>query len=125
MGGPYYAEVGKNISLTYTTTANETFYYSYNISNTDATTNETQPYITINQTYSETNTVNKTWTYFQYDPSNVEFYFYKECIVKDMKPHTALTLGGTKIEVIGSWFQYMPEYGVIPHCKFGDKVVRG
>lgn len=24
----------------------------------------------------------------------------------------------------GAWFNYMPEYGVVPHCKFGDKIVR-
>lgn len=26
--------------------------------------------------------------------------------------------------VTGAWFKYMPEYGVVPHCKFGDKIVR-
>ena len=28
------------------------------------------------------------------------------------------------MEVIGTWFKYMPEYGIVPHCRFGDKIVR-
>lgn len=28
------------------------------------------------------------------------------------------------ISVVGAWFKYMPEYGVVPHCKFGDKISR-
>jgi hypothetical protein len=28
------------------------------------------------------------------------------------------------VTVTGAWFKYMPEYGVVPHCKFGDKIVR-
>lgn len=35
-----------------------------------------------------------------------------------------MTRGGSRIEISGAWFAYKPEYGVIPHCKFGDKVVR-
>lgn len=35
-----------------------------------------------------------------------------------------MTRGGTRLEVSGAWFKYMPEYGIVPHCKIGDKVVR-
>jgi hypothetical protein len=41
-----------------------------------------------------------------------------------MHPHSGLVRGGTEIEVIGSDFRYIPEYGVVPHCKFGNKIVR-
>jgi hypothetical protein len=41
-----------------------------------------------------------------------------------MHPQYGLTKGGTFVEIIGTWFRYMPEYGVVPHCKFGDKIVR-
>jgi len=64
------------------------------------------------------------WTFYEYDPSNVEYYFYKDCITKEVGPHSALTSGGTPVSVIGSWYKYMPEYGVVPHCRFGKKIVR-
>jgi hypothetical protein len=41
-----------------------------------------------------------------------------------MHPRSGLTKGDTLVEVIGYDFKYMPEYGIVPHCKFGDKVVR-
>lgn len=41
-----------------------------------------------------------------------------------MAPHSGLITGGTMISVSGAWFKYMPEYGVVPHCKFGDRIVR-
>lgn len=41
-----------------------------------------------------------------------------------MQPHSGLMVGGTPVAVMGAWFKYMPEYGVVPHCKFGDKIVR-
>lgn len=41
-----------------------------------------------------------------------------------MHPHQGPTDGGTKVEVVGLDFRYMPEYGVVPHCKFGNKIVR-
>ena len=45
-------------------------------------------------------------------------------MVQKMHPTSGLTKGGTFVEVIGTWFRYMPEYGVVPHCRFGDKIVR-
>lgn len=45
-------------------------------------------------------------------------------MVQKMHPSSGLTKGGTFVEIIGTWFRYMPEYGVVPHCKFGDKIVR-
>ena len=65
-----------------------------------------------------------SWFYYEYDPSSVEYYYYKDCVVKDMQPHSGLIVGGTPVAVVGAWFKYMPEYGVVPHCKFGDKIVR-
>ncbi len=41
-----------------------------------------------------------------------------------MLPKSGLTRGGTRIEISGAWFKYMPEYGIVPHCKIGDKVSR-
>ena len=41
-----------------------------------------------------------------------------------MHPKNGLTRGGTKVEVVGMDFRYMPQYGVVPHCRFGDKIVR-
>jgi hypothetical protein len=32
--------------------------------------------------------------------------------------------GGTHIEISGAWFAYRPEYGVVPHCKIGNKITR-
>lgn len=57
-------------------------------------------------------------------PSSVEFYAYKEPFVQKMHPTSGLTKGGTFVEVIGTWFRYMPEYGIVPHCRFGDKIAR-
>jgi hypothetical protein len=54
----------------------------------------------------------------------VEFYYYKSPVVKKVEPSFGLTRGGTHIEVSGAWFAYRPEYGVVPHCMIGDKVVR-
>ena len=63
-------------------------------------------------------------TIYNFNPSSVEFYQFKDPYVQAMSPSSGLTKGGTLVEVVGSWFAYMPEYGVVPHCKFGDKVVR-
>jgi len=45
-------------------------------------------------------------------------------MVQKMHPTSGLSKGGTFVAVIGTWFRYMPEYGILPHCKFGDKIVR-
>ena len=45
-------------------------------------------------------------------------------MVKEIYPTAGLSKGGTKVSVIGAWFKYMPEYGIVPHCKFGDLIVR-
>lgn len=92
-------------------------------SNTTATngsnsTNATEVYQTVEED------VIKSWIYYEYDPSSVEYYYYKDCVVKDMQPHSGLIIGGTPVAVTGAWFKYMPEYGVVPHCKFGNKIVR-
>lgn len=43
----------------------------------------------------------------------------------DVYPKHGLTKGGTLVSVVGFDFRYWPEWGVVPHCKFGDKIVRG
>lgn len=106
-GGPYYLEVGKNIDIDYKSRVNVSI--KNNVTNTT--------------TIVEQDIV-KTYTLYEFDPSSVEYYHYKDCIVKDMQPHSGLILGGTLVSVSGAWFKYMPEYGVVPHCKFGDKIVR-
>lgn len=32
--------------------------------------------------------------------------------------------GGSPLEISGAWFDFKPEYGLVPHIKIGDKVVR-
>jgi len=39
-------------------------------------------------------------------------------------PTSGLTSGGTRIEVSGAWFDQKLEYGLVPRCKIGEKVVR-
>ena len=60
--------------------------------------------------------------FFTDDP--VEKYYYHQPIVKKVYPTSGLTTGGTPIEVSGAWFDQRLEYGVIPYCKIGDKIVR-
>lgn len=56
--------------------------------------------------------------------SNLEFYFYREPIVKKIEPTSGLTSGGTNLELTGLWFDYQPQYGVMPFCKIGSSIVR-
>jgi hypothetical protein len=35
-----------------------------------------------------------------------------------------LSKAGSSVEVVGWDLRFMPEYGLVPHCKFGDKIVR-
>lgn len=84
-GGPYYVEVGKNQHVEYQTREAVVVNQIYN--------NATN--LTVN-VYAEQN-VTKQWIYYDYDPSNVEYYYYKDCIVKDMQPHSGLLTGGTLV----------------------------
>jgi hypothetical protein len=61
---------------------------------------------------------------YNYGPSHLEYYFYKQPEVKDMWPHAGTTEGGTQVIIRGGWFKYMPTYGVVPYARFKDKVVR-
>ena len=45
-------------------------------------------------------------------------------MVKKIEPNAGLVSGGTQIELSGINFAYRPEYGVVPHCKIGKKVIR-
>lgn len=94
-GGPIYLSVGEHLVLNAT-----------------------------NYTYSEdiVNVTHYNKTLYQYSTSFVEYYYYKNPVVRKVEPSSGLTRGGTLIEVSGAWFGYKPEYGVVPHCKIGDKV---
>lgn len=35
-----------------------------------------------------------------------------------------MTTGGTPIEISGAWFDERLDYGVIPYCMIGDKIIR-
>jgi len=113
-GGPYYVEVGKDIEIEVTSAMKGIVLNSEDRNASETLSNSTQV------VKKEKN----LWTFYEYDPSNVEFYFYKDSITKEVHPHSALTTGGTPISIIGAWFKFMPEYGVVPHCKFGNKIVR-
>ena len=41
-----------------------------------------------------------------------------------VQPNQGLTTGGTPIEISGAWFDEKLDYGVIPFCSIGDKIVR-
>ena len=77
---------------------------------------------------TEVNDINgtafKDFYYHDYLPSSVEFYQYKQEKLISIRPNRVLSKGGSAVEVIGWDFRYMPEYGLVPHCRFGDKIVR-
>ena len=60
---------------------------------------------------------------YAYTTSFVEYYYYKQPVVKNIHPHGGPIEGGTEIIVEGSNFEFLPEYGVIPHCQIGNKIV--
>ena len=62
---------------------------------------------------------------YLYTTSFIEHYYYKQPVVKNIHPHGGPIEGGTEIVVEGANFDFMPEYGVIPHCQIGDKIVEG
>lgn len=69
-------------------------------------------------------TVTKDHVFYDYDPSAVEFYQYPQCTMLMKHPNYGVDVGGTAVEVVGFSFLYKSEYGIVPHCKFGDKIVR-
>lgn len=54
-----------------------------------------------------------------------EFYYYRQPYIQSFLPRGTVINGGTVVTVVGAWFEYLPEYGVKPYCKFGDKIVEG
>jgi len=95
-GGPWYAEVGLDINIPVANTVG----WKTNVT-------EVTDYI-----------------YHDYQASNVEFYEYKQPTLFQKHPNNGVSTGGTKVEVEGYDFRYQAEYGVVPHCKFGNKIVR-
>lgn len=61
---------------------------------------------------------------YAYTTSFTEYYYYRQPIVKNIHPHGGPIEGGTEIIVEGADFQFLPEYGVTPHCQIGDKIVK-
>ena len=57
--------------------------------------------------------------------TNFEYYYYRQIYIEGFYPSGSISTGGAKVMVIGAWFQYKPEYGLRPFCKFGDEVVEG
>ena len=57
--------------------------------------------------------------------TNFEYYYYRQIYIEGFYPSGSISTGGAKVMVIGAWFQYKPEYGVKPFCKFGDEIVEG
>lgn len=73
-GGPYYVEVGNNIRIDYQVLENVTIDTGKFINNN---TNETIK-------VTEEKNVTRHWTYYDYEPSAVEYYYYKDCIIKQI-----------------------------------------
>ena len=57
--------------------------------------------------------------------TNFEYYYYRQIYIEGFYPSGSISTGGAKVMVIGAWFQYKPEYGVKPFCRFGDEIVEG
>jgi IPT/TIG domain len=104
-----------NHSLSYMTIINQTIYEG-NIT-VNGTSQAQYSYITVPSV--------NNWVYYEYIHSSVYYWNYKDIVVRDMFPHSAIMSGGTTIHVSGAWFKDMPWHGVSPHCKFGDRIVRG
>ena len=50
----------------------------------------------------------KNYMLHYYGPSALEYYYYQQPNLKDMKPKGGPTTGGTLLIVRGAWFKYMP-----------------
>lgn len=61
---------------------------------------------------------------YAYSEAHTEYYYYEPPSVVKIEPGAGQTTGGTPIEVSGIWFDLKPQYGLIPHCQIGTKVVR-
>lgn len=77
-----------------------------------------------NISYYDENNVVRNYTYYDFNPSYVEYYYYRQPTIVGINPTTGISTGGTPISIIGTQMEYFAEYGVVPHCKIGDVVVR-
>lgn len=59
---------------------------------------------------------------FKLSTTTLQFYYYRQPIVKKVEPLLGLTEGGTPISITGAWFDERPEYGVFPFCRIGGKL---
>ncbi len=83
-----------------------------------------QVYLALGRTTEIAIHKSKSYLLHYYGPSTLEYYYYQQPTFKDMKPRAGPTTGGTLLIIRGAWFKYMPEYGVIPYVKIGDKISR-
>lgn len=83
-----------------------------------------QVYLSVGRTTEIQVRTGKNYLLHYYGPSALEYYYYQQPTLKDMKPKGGPTTGGTLLIIRGAWFKYMPEYGVIPYVKIGDKVMK-
>ena len=123
-GGPYYVEVGTDIKLEVAQAMKGVTLSGSNGNDQTATVAGADLPKNVTSVAVKTEMQKTVWTFYEYDPSNVEYYYYKDSVTKEVGPKSALSSGGTPISVIGAWYKYLPEYGVVPHCKFGNKIVR-
>ena len=110
----YYKNMGQYQSL---------YSFSPKITNWDRT-HGGQVYLSVGRTTELKVSGAKNHLLHNYGPSNLEYYYYQQPVVKDMKPRGGPTTGGTMLIIRGAWFKYMPEYGIIPYVKIGDRVSR-
>lgn len=61
---------------------------------------------------------------FKVSAKHVQFYYYRQPIVKKVEPLLGLIEGGTPISITGAWFDEKIEYGVFPFCRIGGKLGR-
>jgi len=82
-------------------------------------------YLSVGANEETDNYFSKESDKYSYTTSFVEFYYYKQPVIKNIYPHGGPITGGTEIVVEGAWFKFIPEYGVMPYCKIGDSVTKG
>jgi len=56
---------------------------------------------------------------FKDSAKHVQYYYYRQPIIKKVEPLLGLIEGGTPISITGAWFDEKVEYGVFPFCRIG------
>eukprot|EP01022_Parablepharisma_sp_SALTPOND_P004399 TRINITY_DN120219_c4_g1_i1.p1 TRINITY_DN120219_c4_g1~~TRINITY_DN120219_c4_g1_i1.p1 ORF type:complete len:1747 (-),score=99.47 TRINITY_DN120219_c4_g1_i1:2673-7913(-) len=125
---PYENEIvslNEDVKLQYKNMKQYQSIYSYSPKLPNADRTHGGPvYLSVGRTTQVPMDKKKAYALHYYGPSTLEYYYYQQPVAKDMKPRGGPTTGGTMLIIRGAWFKYMPEYGVKPYAKVGDKVVR-